>query len=127
MTFELDLKGRRVLITGAGQGVGRGIAQGFATAGAEVVVNDLRQERALEVVEEIHTAGGAATAAAFDVTDYAAVTAAIEELDGVDILVNNAGNAGADGSSIPGRRTGSRSSASTSTGCCTAPTRCCPA
>jgi NAD(P)-dependent dehydrogenase (short-subunit alcohol dehydrogenase family) len=97
MTFELDLKGRRALITGAGQRVGRGIAQGFAAAGAEVVVNDLRPERAQEVAGEIQAGGGAATVSAFDVTDYAAVTAAVEALGGVDILVNNAGNAGAEG------------------------------
>ena len=97
MTFELDLKGRRALITGAGQGVGRGIAHGFAAAGAEVVVNDLRLERAQEVVDEIQGVGGTGRAAPFDVTDYASVTAAVEALGGVDILVNNAGNAGAEG------------------------------
>ncbi|EFC80130.1 SDR family NAD(P)-dependent oxidoreductase [Parafrankia sp. EUN1f] len=97
MTMELDLTGRRALVTGAGQGVGRGIALGFAAAGAEVVVNDLRPERVAEVVDEIAAAGGSALESPFDVTDYAAVTAAIEALGGVDVLVNNAGNAGAEG------------------------------
>ncbi|GAA3396972.1 SDR family NAD(P)-dependent oxidoreductase [Cryptosporangium minutisporangium] len=103
MAYELDLKDRRALITGAGQGVGRGIAHGFAAAGAEVIVNDLRTERAQEVVDEIRDAGGAATASAFDVTDYAAVTAAVEALGGVDILINNAGNAGVQGFAGLGR------------------------
>ncbi|MFG1922499.1 SDR family NAD(P)-dependent oxidoreductase [Cryptosporangium sp. NPDC048952] len=92
MAYELDLGGRRALITGAGQGVGRGIAEAFATAGADVVVNDLRPERAEQVAHEI-----GATPSAFDVTEYADVTAAITKLDGVDILVNNAGNAGSEG------------------------------
>lgn len=46
MAVQLNLTGRRVLITGAGQGVGRGLALAFATAGADAVVNDLRAERA---------------------------------------------------------------------------------
>ncbi|SHN43087.1 SDR family NAD(P)-dependent oxidoreductase [Cryptosporangium aurantiacum] len=98
MTFGLELKGRRALVTGAGQGVGRGIVHGLAAAGADVIVNDLRIERAQEVADEI---GG--TAAAFDVTDYDAVTDAIAALDDVDILVNNAGNAGAEGFAGLGR------------------------
>lgn len=94
MTMEIDLGGRRALVTGAGQGVGRGIAHGFAAAGAEVVVNDYYPERAAQVAAEIREAGGAALECPFDVTDYAAVTSAVEGLGGVDILVNNAGNAG---------------------------------
>jgi NAD(P)-dependent dehydrogenase (short-subunit alcohol dehydrogenase family) len=101
MAMELDLTGRRVLVTGGGQGVGRGIALGFATAGAEVTVNDVSDERASAVVDEIRLMGGSAVSSVFDVTDYAAVTRAVEDLGGVDILVNNAGNAGAGG--WPGR------------------------
>lgn len=101
MAVQLDLTGRRVLITGAGRGVGRGLALAFATAGADVVVNDLRAERAEVVAEEIRAAGGTAGPAAFDVTDYDAVTAAVatvvERVGQVDILINNAGNAGAEG------------------------------
>jgi NAD(P)-dependent dehydrogenase (short-subunit alcohol dehydrogenase family) len=96
MSFELDLTGRRALVTGAGQGVGRGIALALASAGADVVVNDLAADRAAGVVGEIAAAGGTATASVFDVTDFAAVTAAIDGVDGVDVLVNNAGNAGAE-------------------------------
>jgi 3-oxoacyl-[acyl-carrier protein] reductase len=95
--MRLDLTGQRALVTGAGQGVGRGIALGLAGAGAEVVVNDLDPDRAAGVVAEIEAAGGSAAASIFDVTDYDAVTAAVDASDGVDVLVNNAGNAGADG------------------------------
>lgn len=95
MTLQLDVSGRRVLITGAGQGVGRGLATAFAEAGAEVLVNDLRPERAQSVVDELCAAGGLAAPAAFDVTDFDAVVDAVSTP--VDILINNAGNAGAEG------------------------------
>ncbi|BBX20171.1 oxidoreductase [Mycolicibacterium duvalii] len=88
---------RRVLITGAGQGVGRGLALAFAEAGAEVVVNDLHRQRAELVADEIEAAGGAAVPVAFDVCDYEAVVAAVAQAGPVDVLINNAGNAGADG------------------------------
>jgi NAD(P)-dependent dehydrogenase (short-subunit alcohol dehydrogenase family) len=94
VTIEFDLAGRRALVTGSGQGVGRAIALSLAGAGAEVLVNDVRDERAREVVEEIAAAGGAAARAVFDVTDFAAVCSAVDTNGGVDILVNNAGNAG---------------------------------
>jgi len=93
----IDLTGRRVLITGAGQGVGRGIAHAFGAAGAEVLVNDLQSDRADAVVDELLATNAQAGAAVFDVTDYAAVTKAVGVAGGVDILVNNAGNAGAEG------------------------------
>ncbi|HEV7421674.1 MAG TPA: SDR family NAD(P)-dependent oxidoreductase [Mycobacterium sp.] len=97
MTLQLDLTSRKALITGAGQGVGRGLALAFAAAGAEVMVNDLRDERADAVVEEIAAAGGTARPLTFDVTDYDAVTDAVRAVGPLDILVNNAGNAGAEG------------------------------
>jgi NAD(P)-dependent dehydrogenase (short-subunit alcohol dehydrogenase family) len=101
MSVTIDLSGRRALVTGAGQGVGRGIAFALATAGAEVVVNDLVEDRAAAVVAEIESGGGRASAAAFDVTDWAAV----EGVSGVDVLVNNAGNAGkADSQGFEGMR-----------------------
>lgn len=97
MSTAIELNGRRVLITGAGQGVGRGLALAFASAGADVLVNDLHADRAEAVVDEIRAAGGSAMAAAFDVTDYESVTSAVARAGAVDILVNNAGNAGAEG------------------------------
>jgi len=91
-----DLAGRTALVTGAGQNVGAGIARALADRGAQVIVNDLRPERAAEVVEAIFEAGGSAIAVPFDVTDLAAVQAGLAGAT-VDICVNNAGNGGAAG------------------------------
>jgi NAD(P)-dependent dehydrogenase (short-subunit alcohol dehydrogenase family) len=94
MTFAIDLTGRRAVITGGGQGVGRGIALAMGAAGAAVVVNDLRDDRAQAVADEIRADGGSADVAVFDVTDYDSVHKAAADLGDVDVLVNNAGNAG---------------------------------
>ncbi|MEE2957828.1 MAG: SDR family NAD(P)-dependent oxidoreductase [Actinomycetota bacterium] len=88
-----DLTGRTALVTGAGQNIGAGIARALAGAGARVLVNDLRADRASEVAAEI---GGEAEALPFDVTDRAAVLAAVEAAGSLDVLVNNAGNGGAE-------------------------------
>jgi 3-oxoacyl-[acyl-carrier protein] reductase len=95
--MTLDLTGRRALVTGGGQGVGRGIALGLAAAGADVVVNDLDEQRAQDVVDEIEAQGGAGRTSVFDVTDFAAVESAVETAGPIGVLVNNAGNAGAEG------------------------------
>ncbi|MGZ7011576.1 MAG: SDR family NAD(P)-dependent oxidoreductase [Acidimicrobiales bacterium] len=97
MTIGLELDGKRALITGAGQGVGEGIARLLAAAGAEVVVNDYFASRADAVVAAIGAEGGRAQAAPFDVTDHGLVHEAFAEVGPVDILVNNAGNAGTEG------------------------------
>ena len=89
-----DLTGRRALITGAGQGIGAGIARHLASQGAHVFVNDIRAERAEATVAAIRDAGGQAEGLAFDVTDRDQVCALLAPRD-LDIVVNNAGNAGA--------------------------------
>jgi NAD(P)-dependent dehydrogenase (short-subunit alcohol dehydrogenase family) len=94
MSFTIDLDGRTALVTGAGQGIGRAICLSLAAAGAVVLVNDFVAERAETVAREITSAGGKAEPRPFDVSDHAAVTAAIGTGPGIGILVNNAGMAG---------------------------------
>ncbi|XVQ14591.1 SDR family NAD(P)-dependent oxidoreductase [Spirillospora sp. CA-255316] len=94
MAEERTHAGRRALVTGSGQGIGRAIALELARRGAGVVVNDLAPERAAAVAEEISAAGGDAVPSPFDVTDWTAVERAASTAGPVDILVNNAGNAG---------------------------------
>ena len=84
-----------VLVTGAGHGIGRQIAQDFATEGAKVGVNDVDAERAVAVVDEITNVGGQAIALVADVRSAEQVHQMVElvfaQLGQVDILVNNAG------------------------------------
>ena len=90
MPFTLAQK--TALVTGAGRGIGRAIAQTLAEYGASVMVNDLDPEPALETAQNI---GATAAAFAGDVTDPAfpqkLVDATLERFGSVDIVVNNAG------------------------------------
>jgi gluconate 5-dehydrogenase len=89
------LTGRIALITGSSGGIGRALAGGFAAAGARVVVNGRDGAKVAEAVAALRADGHAAEAMPFDVTDGAAVRAAVERIEGeigpIDILVNNAG------------------------------------
>lgn len=93
--MRYDLGGRVALVTGAGQGIGVGIARALGEQGATVLVNDLDPERASGTATELTRAGSAAHPVAFDVTDHdaagAAISAAAGEHGPVDVLVNNAG------------------------------------
>lgn len=84
------LSGRTALVTGAGQGVGAGIATRLAEAGASVLVNDLEPGRATAVAEDLLARGLRAEPLPFDVTDHPLVTDTLAGR-GVDVLVNNAG------------------------------------
>src|SRR4029077_13420601 len=87
--FRLD--GKIALVTGAGRGIGRAIALALANAGAEVILNSRTPAELDAVAGDITGRGGRARVLPFDVTDSAAVRAAITGLSQLDILVNNAG------------------------------------
>jgi 2-dehydro-3-deoxy-D-gluconate 5-dehydrogenase len=86
---------KTVAVTGAGFGIGRGIALRFAQEGAKVAVLDLDGHRAAETVQTIHGEGGTARAIKTDVSAFREVKDAISEVNHnfgpVDVLVNNAG------------------------------------
>jgi 3-oxoacyl-[acyl-carrier protein] reductase len=92
---KMRLQGRVAIITGAGKGIGEGIALEFAREGAKLVVNDLSEPDARRTVETIKNKGGQAVAVVGSVAsqDVARKMAAIagKEFGTVHILVNNAG------------------------------------
>lgn len=83
------------VVTGAGRGIGRGIALRLARDGHAVAVNDVAAEGAAAVADEIVAAGGTARAYPADVTDPDAVTAladrVVADLGGLDVMIANAG------------------------------------
>ena len=94
--MQLGLNGQVALVTGGGQGVGRQICLELAAEGARVVVNDLFEERAQAVADEITAAGGQALAAPANITKLDEVEAMVARASAhfsapVTILVNNAG------------------------------------
>lgn len=84
------LEGKVAIVTGAGRGIGRAIAERLAREGARVVVNDMDKVPAEEAAQAV---GGAAQigSVAEPATAEAAVSLAVERFGGLDILVNNAG------------------------------------
>ncbi len=88
------LAGKRALVTGAGQGVGRGIALALAAEGAVVALAGRTLAKCEEVKREIEARGGHAIALACDVTHAAQIEACVKEtaarLGGIEVLVNNA-------------------------------------
>lgn len=87
--FRID--GRTALITGAGRGLGVGMAKGLSQAGAKVVLMSRTRPELDAVAEEIAASGGVAETLVCDVTDEDAVRVAIDGLPALDILINNAG------------------------------------
>jgi 3alpha(or 20beta)-hydroxysteroid dehydrogenase len=90
-----DLTGRKALITGGARGLGAGMAEAMARAGAAVVIGDIREELGQATADALKKSGAHAAFLPLDVTDDAswqrAIDGTIAELGGLDILVNNAG------------------------------------
>src|SRR5471030_1340724 len=88
---SMRLDGRRALVTGAGRGIGLAAAAALAQAGAHVVLVARTESEIAAATAEIRGEGGSAEPLVLDVTDTAAVNAAIAARPAFDILVNNAG------------------------------------
>jgi 3alpha(or 20beta)-hydroxysteroid dehydrogenase len=90
-----ELTGRKALVTGGARGLGAGMAEALARAGAAVVIGDIREDLGQATVDAIKKSGGDAAFLPLDVTDdhswERCVEGTIAELGGLDILVNNAG------------------------------------
>lgn len=95
MATSFDLTGKTALVTGASSGLGARFARLLADNGAQVVLASRRTERLKELRAEIEAAGGDAHVVALDVTDNAAIEAAVAQAETeagpIDILVNNSG------------------------------------
>src|SRR5574341_1833593 len=90
--MQIDLTGKNALVTGSTRGIGNAIAQALSAAGARVAVVGRDKTKATEVAAQV---GGNAQGFACDVSDVAAVTQLVTDVEGafgtLDILVNNAG------------------------------------
>ena len=91
----MRVKGKSIIVTGSGGGIGEGIARRLAEEGATVVVNDINREAGEKVAAQINAAGGKATFFAADVTKSADMKAlvdfAVKQNGKLDAMVNNAG------------------------------------
>lgn len=91
----MSIIGKVALVTGAGQGIGRGIALRLARDGADIALVDVNRDALAVVAKEIAALDRRVTAFAADVSNrsqvYAAIEHATEQLNGFDIMVNNAG------------------------------------
>jgi 3-oxoacyl-[acyl-carrier protein] reductase len=89
------LQGKTAIVTGAGRGIGRAIAETLAAYGASVMINDIDRDPLFETGQAISTAGGAVKALPGDLTNpefpQKLVDFTVKGFGGVDIIVNNAG------------------------------------
>jgi NAD(P)-dependent dehydrogenase (short-subunit alcohol dehydrogenase family) len=90
-----ELSGRRALVTGGARGLGQGMAEALARAGASVMIGDVLDELATETAQLLAKDGATVSSTHLDITDEAsweaAIAATVAELGGFDVLVNNAG------------------------------------
>ena len=91
----MRVQGKSIIVTGAGGGIGEGIAKRLAAEGAQVIVNDIHAGNGSKVVADIVRAGGRASFFSADVTKSAEVKALVDEAvkrcGRLDVMVNNAG------------------------------------
>lgn len=91
----MRLKDKVAIITGSGRGIGEGIVLRFAEEGAKIVVNDVNEADAKNVVDQVKAKGGQAVAVLGSVSDRATVQkmvdTAVKEFGTLDIIINNAG------------------------------------
>lgn len=91
----MQLKGKRVLVTGGASGIGFATCAAFAKEGASVLMTDVNAERGEPAAAELRAAGGQVKFLRVDITDPASVTASAaavqQALGGLDVLVNAAG------------------------------------
>ncbi len=90
-----ELHGRKALVTGGARGLGAGMAEALAHAGASVVIADIREDIGKATADALSQSGLTVKFVPLNVTDEAsweaAISLTIHELDGLDIVVNNAG------------------------------------
>lgn len=93
--IQTDLSGRKAVVTGGAQGIGRAIVEAFARSGAAVTIVDLREAQMATAKAELADAGFEVSTTVCDVSDYQSVLDARDRIErdggGVDILVNSAG------------------------------------
>ena len=91
----MRLKDKVAIVTGSGRGIGEGIVLRFAEEGAKIIVNDVNEEDAANVVNQVKAKGGQAVAVLGSVSDRPSVQkmvdTAVKEFGTLDIIVNNAG------------------------------------
>ena len=96
--MDLQLSGKRALVTGSSSGIGRAIAKTLAGEGFAGAIHGRDEERARQVVREVEAGGGRAVVVLGDLAEDAAAgrvaDTAVSLLGGIDILVNNAGGSG---------------------------------
>src|SRR5581483_11315821 len=92
----MDLQRRRILLTGAGSGIGRSLALSLAEHEPRLVLVGRREKPLQDVAAEVKRGGGEAHVISADLTERGApqqvLEAAVQHLGGLDVLINNAGN-----------------------------------
>lgn len=93
--MNIELKGRKAIVTGSTAGIGRAVAEGFARAGASVVINGRGKQRVASALQELRTLLPSAdfTGMAADLSTAEGSAALVAEVADADILVNNVGTA----------------------------------